>query len=80
MIIDGLYMSVFGLLVVFLVLIVLLFVVLSLNFFDERFSSDIVFKEFRKGGLSISKINKKINHLAASYILQGFLDTSKNMI
>lgn len=38
MIIDGLYMSVFGLLVVFLVLIVLLFVVLSLNFFDERFS------------------------------------------
>ena len=38
MIIDGLYMSVFGLLVVFLVLIVLFFVVISLNFFDERFS------------------------------------------
>ena len=53
---------------------------INITFFDERFSSDIVFKEFRKGGLSISKINKKINHLAASYILQGFLDTSKNMI
>ena len=53
---------------------------MNITFFDERFSSDIVFKEFRKGGFSISKINKKINHLAASYILQGFLDTSKNMI
>ena len=53
---------------------------INITFFDERFSSDIVFKELRKGSLSISKIKKKLNHLAASYILQGFLDTSKNII
>ena len=34
------------------------------------------FKELRNNSLSISKINKKINHLAASYILQGFLDSA----
>tara|TARA_B100001964_G_C13936369_1_gene466925 strand:- start:85 stop:546 length:462 start_codon:yes stop_codon:yes gene_type:complete len=53
---------------------------IKVTFFDERFSSDVVFKELRKGSLSISKINKKINQMAASYILQGFLDTIKNII
>ena len=48
------------------------------TFFDERFSSDVVFKELRKNSISITKIKKKLNHLAASYILQGFLDTIKN--
>jgi len=44
------------------------------TFYDERYSSDVIFKELRRNSLSISKIKKKINHLAASYILQGFLD------
>ncbi len=47
-------------------------------FYDERFSTDVVFKELRKNSLPISKIKKKIDHLAASYILQGFLDNAKN--
>ena len=50
----------------------------KITFYDERFSSDIVFNEFRKGKLSATKIKKKLNHLAASYILQGFLDNAKN--
>ena len=46
------------------------------TFYDERFSSDVVFKELRKDSLSISKIRKKLNQMAASYILQGFLDAA----
>ena len=46
----------------------------KITFYDERFSSDVIFKELRKNSLSITKIKKKLNHLAASYILQGFLD------
>ena len=48
------------------------------TFYDERFSTDVIFKELRKNSISTSKINKKIDHLAASYILQGFLDNAKN--
>ena len=47
---------------------------IKITFYDERFSSDVIFKELRKNSLSITKIKKKINHLSASYILQGFLD------
>ena len=46
-------------------------------FYDERFSTDVVFKELRKNYIPTSKIKKKIDHLAASYILQGFLDNAK---
>ena len=46
----------------------------KITFYDERFSSDVIFKELRKNSLSITKIKKKLNHLSASYILQGFLD------
>ena len=46
----------------------------KITFYDERFSSDVIFKELRKNSFSVTKIKKKINHLAASYILQGFLD------
>ena len=49
---------------------------LKVTFYDERYSSDIVFKQLRNTKLSISKIKKKLNHLAATYILQGFLDIS----
>jgi len=47
---------------------------IKITFYDERFSSDVIFKELRKNSLSITKIKKKLNHLSASYILQGFLD------
>ena len=49
---------------------------IKFTFYDERFSSDVIFKELRKQSISISKIKNRINHMAASYILQGFLDTN----
>jgi len=49
----------------------------KITFYDERFSTDVVFKELRKNSFPTSKIKKKIDHLAASYILQGFLDNAK---
>ena len=52
---------------------------IKVTFYDERYSSDVIFKELRKNSLSISKIKKKINHLAASYILQGFLDAASKI-
>ena len=47
-------------------------------FYDERFSTDVIYKELRKNSISSNKIKKKIDHMAASYILQGFLDNAKN--
>ena len=41
---------------------------------DERFSSDVVSKQMKKGNLSNIKVKKYINQSAAAYILQGFLD------
>ena len=49
---------------------------IKVTFYDERYSSDVVYKELKKNSLSKSKIKKKLNHLAASYILQGFLDNA----
>ena len=46
--------------------------------YDERFSSDVIFKEFRKQSQPLTKIKKKIDQQAAAYILQGFLDNAKN--
>ena len=46
-------------------------------FYDERYSSDVVYKELRRNKISRSKIKKKIDQMAASYILQGFLDNAK---
>ncbi len=51
---------------------------LKVIFHDERYSSDVVFKELRKASISKNKIKKKIDMMAASYILQGFLDNLKN--
>jgi len=45
--------------------------------YDERYSSDIVFKTMRTDSKSIKQIKKKIDQQAASYILQGFLDNAK---
>ena len=51
---------------------------IKIMLYDERFSSDVIFKELRKNHNSISKIKKKLDQQAAAYILQGFLDSSKN--
>ena len=50
---------------------------IKIAFQDERYSSDVIYKELRKNSISKDKIKKKINQMAASYILQGFLDSSK---
>ena len=49
---------------------------LSLDYYfqDERFSTAVVTKEMRKNSLSNKKIKKHVDHSAAAYILQGFLD------
>ena len=51
---------------------------IKVTFYDERYSSDVIYKELRKNSLSKDKIKKKIDQMAASYILQGFLDNTKH--
>ena len=51
---------------------------MPIDYFDERFSSDVIFKEMRKANLSKSKIKKKIDQQAAAYILQGYLEKNRN--
>ena len=43
-------------------------------FWDERFSSDAIFKEMRKSNMSKNKIKDKLDQQSASYILQGYLE------
>jgi len=50
------------------------------EFLDERYSSDIIFKELRKSDFSSSKIKKKLDQQSAAYILQGYLDKYRNSI
>ena len=50
---------------------------IKIMLYDERFSSDVIFKELRKNHNSIAKIKKKLDQQAAAYFLQGFLDNSK---
>ena len=45
---------------------------------DERFSSDVIFKEMRKADLSKTKIKSKLDQQSAAYILQGYLDRYRN--
>ena len=47
-------------------------------FWDERFSSDVIFKELRKSQMSKNKLQKKLDQQSASYILQGYLDMYSN--
>ena len=47
-------------------------------FWDERFSSDIIFKELRKSQMSKTKIKKKLDQQSAAYILQGYLNRYSN--
>ena len=50
------------------------------EFWDERYSSDIIFKELRKSDFSSSKIKKKLDQQSAAYILQGYLDKYSNSL
>ena len=50
------------------------------DLYDERFSSDVIFKELRKESIPSSKIKKKLDQQSAAYILQGYLDNAKNNI
>ena len=50
------------------------------EFWDERYSSDIIFKELRKSDFSSSKIKKKLDQQSAAYILQGYLDKYRNTL
>ena len=43
-------------------------------FWDERFSTNVIFKEMRKADISKTKIKDKLDQQSASYILQGYLD------
>ena len=43
-------------------------------FWDERFSSDVIFKEMRRSNMSTNKIKNKLDQQSASYILQGYLE------
>jgi putative Holliday junction resolvase len=53
---------------------------ISIEFWDERYSSDIIFKEMRRSNFSTSKIKKKLDQQSAAYILQGYLDKYRNTI
>ena len=50
------------------------------EYWDERYSSDIIFKELRKSDFSSSKIKKKLDQQSAAYILQGYLDKYRNTL
>ena len=50
------------------------------EFWDERYSSDIIFKELRKSDFSSTKIKKKLDQQSAAYILQGYLDKYRNTL
>ena len=51
---------------------------LTVEYWDERYSSDIIFKEMRKSDFSKTKIKKKLDQQSAAYILQGYLDRYRN--
>ena len=53
---------------------------IPIEFWDERYSSDIIFKEMRKSDFSTSKIKKKLDQQSAAYILQGYLDRYRNFV
>ena len=57
-----------------------LFFSVPAGFWDERYSSDIIFKEMRRSDLSTTKIKKKLDQQSAAYILQGYLDKYRNTV
>jgi len=57
-----------------------LFFSTPVEFWDERYSSDIIFKEMRRSDFSSTKIKKKLDQQSAAYILQGYLDKYRNIV
>ena len=57
-----------------------LFFSIPIEFWDERYSSDVIFKEMKKTDFSSSKIKKKLDQQSAAYILQGYLDKHRNIL
>ena len=57
-----------------------LFFSVAAEFWDERYSSDIIFKEMRRSDFSSTKIKKKLDQQSAAYILQGYLDKYRNTV
>ena len=53
---------------------------LPIEFWDERYSSDVIFKEMRKSDFSATKIKKRLDQQSAAYILQGYLDKYRNTV
>tara|TARA_Y100001960_G_scaffold301611_1_gene351791 strand:- start:775 stop:1248 length:474 start_codon:yes stop_codon:yes gene_type:complete len=53
---------------------------LPVEYWDERYSSDVIFKEMRNSDISTTKIKKKLDQQSAAYILQGYLDRYRNKI
>ena len=53
---------------------------LPVEYWDERYSSDVIFKEMRNSDISATKIKKKLDQKSAAYILQGYLDRYRNKI
>ena len=51
---------------------------LPVEYWDERYSSDVIFKEMRNSDISATKIKKKLDQQSAAYILQGYLDRYRN--
>ena len=51
---------------------------IKIMLYDERFSSDVIFKEMRNANLSKTKIKSKLDQQSAAYILQGYLDRYRN--
>ena len=75
MVLDGLYMSLIGLSVVFMVLIVLLVTINILNYFDKKSSTDTI-KEISSN--SQKKPNDSMENIAASIALTLALLDNKN--
>jgi len=57
-----------------------LFFSIPFDFWDERYSSDIIFKEMRKSKLSTTKIKKKLDQQSAAYILQGYINRYRKFV
>ena len=57
-----------------------LFFSVPVEFWDERYSSDIIYKEMRRSDFSSTKIKKKLDQQSAAYILQGYLDKYRNAV
>ncbi|MBK66039.1 MAG: hypothetical protein CL769_03715 [Chloroflexi bacterium] len=73
MVLDGLYMSLIGLAVVFMVLVFLLITINLINFFDKKVSVDISKKEFKA---PMPKINDSMDNIVASIALSLALSES----